>query len=353
MNSPSVAAVGAAALCVCALALANPPRIDVERRVDTGAMPKGASVSPDGTRLYVTNYGQLNRNNIGIFDTATLRRVGTVDLPGIAVESAVSPDGRTLYVSNFRRNSVQFVDLGSRQVTAEVTVGSHPKILVLSRDGRRLFAANWSGESVSEIEVASRRVVRTLRAGANPRGMALTRAGTLYVANFNDHSIDVYQGADLSRHHTIRHVCRVPRHLSLSPDDRTLYISCFTGSFLAAMDTTTERIAHTVSVGRSPKATDVLPGGRYVVTADYGGSGASIVDTQDWTARTLDIPGMDHASGVAAARQGMRFFVTGWYDDHVYAVAPFAHGASPFTITPVERSRVHEQRAYHDQHPAE
>lgn len=45
MNSSSVVACGASVVCVCALALASPPRIDVERRVDTGAMPKGATVS--------------------------------------------------------------------------------------------------------------------------------------------------------------------------------------------------------------------------------------------------------------------------------------------------------------------
>lgn len=333
-------------------AIATPPVLAVHQGVETGAMPKGVTISPDGTRLYVTNYGQLDRLNVTIHDARTLARVGRIDVPGIVVESAISPDGRTLYLSNFRRNSVQFVDVGSRQVTREIHVGSHPKILVLSRDGRRLFAANWNGRSVSEVDTATGRVTRTLAVGEHPRGMALTRSGRLYVANFSDHTIDVFDGPALDQHHRIRRVCRIPRHLALSPDDRTLYISCFSESSLAAMDTVSERITHRVSVGRSPKANDVLPGGRYVVTADYGGSGATLVDTRDWTAQRIDIPAMDHASGVVAARRGLRFYVTGWYDGHLFSVG-LEHDGPRYVVPRALQASVRAQRSFHDQHPAE
>ena len=248
--APALCLAGAISL-VSVGAVATPPVLAVHRGAETGAMPKGVSISPDGTRLYVTNYGQLDRLSVTVHDAQTLARVGRIDVPGIVVESAISPDGRTLYLSNFRRNSVQFVDVASRQVTREVRVGSHPKILVLSRDGRRLFAANWNGRDVTEVDTATGRLVRTLSAGTHPRGMALTRSGRLYVANFSDHTIDVFDGPSLERHHRLRRVCRIPRHLALSPDDRTLYISCFSESVLAAMDTRTEQITHRVAVGRS------------------------------------------------------------------------------------------------------
>jgi YVTN family beta-propeller protein len=347
-----MAALALAGTLVGPWVVATPPLLDVHAQVPTGAMPKGVSLSPDGQRLYVANYGQLDRGNITVHDARTLRRLARFDLPGIAVETAVSTDGRTLYVSNFRRNSVQFVDTASGAVTREVTTGSHPKIVVLSPDGRRLFAANWGGQSVTELNARTGAVVRTLRVGANPRGMAISRSGTLYVANFGAHTIDVFSGPDLSRHHTLSHVCRVPRHLALSPDDRTLYVSCFTASALGVLDTATERFTRFVSVGRSPKALDVFPDGRHVVTANYGGCGATVVDTRDWTTRTLDIPAMDHASGVVAGRDGLRFYVTGWYDDHLFAVGLSGQGPR-VTISAAERLRVRAQRAFHDAHPAE
>jgi DNA-binding beta-propeller fold protein YncE len=118
------------------------------------------------------------------------------------------------------------------------------------------------------------------------------------------------------------------------------------------LDTATERVTRRVPVGRAPKAVDATADGRWVVTADYGGSGLTLVDTADWTARTLDIPSLDHASGVAVAPAGARFYVTGWYDNHVYAVGPT--GAGPhLTVTPAERRRVLERRLFHALHPVE
>lgn len=322
---------------------AVPPQLETQCAIATGSMPKGVALSPDGRRLYVTNFGQLNRNNVTVVDTDTFEQLARIDVPGIVVESVVSPDGRTLYVSNFRRNSVQFIDLGTRAVTREVSVGSHPKILVLSHDGQRLFAANWGSNNVTEIDTRSGNVVRTLPAGQNPRGMAITRGGRLYVANFNGRSIDVYEGPRMETHRRLENICRIPRHLVLSPDETRLYISCFTESYLAVLDTRTERIVRRVPVGRSPKANDVTRDGRYVVTANYGGSSVSIVDTTDWTVRTVEVPGMDAASGIVAAPNQLRFFVTGWYDDHLYALGVVGTGPR-YTIDARAARRIRANR---------
>jgi YVTN family beta-propeller protein len=339
-------------LAVAPRAAATAPAIEVQQAVPTGSMPKGVTISPDGRHLFVTNYGQLNHDNVSVFDAETLRLEYRIDVPGIVVESAISPDGNTLYVSNFRRNSVQFVDLARREVTHEVTAGLHPKILVLSHDGSRLFAANWGSQDVTEIDTATATATRTLHAQLNPRGMAITQAGRLYIANFNSRSIDIYEGASMETHRRLENVCRIPRHLVLSPDETRLYVSCLTDSTLVVLDTQSERAIRRVPVGRSPKADDVTADGRYVVTADYGGSSVTIVDTTDWTRRTIEVPGMDAASGIVTARQGVRFFVTGWYDDHLYAVGLEGSG-SRYAIDARTAVRTRESRANHRLHPAE
>ncbi len=320
-------------------ARATPPPLDVQAVAPCGSMPKGATLSPDGRLFYVANFGQENAKSVSVYDARTLAEVATFGVPGIVVESVLSPDGATLFLSNFERDSVQMVDTRTRRVTREVKVGSHPKIMVLSRDGATLFAANWNGESVSEIDVARGKVVRTLAVGKHPRGMALTRAGTLYVANFDGASIDVFTGQDRKDHHRIP-ACAIPRHLALSPDEKTLYVSCYHSSAVEALDLATETVAHHVPVGPSPKSLEVTPDGRFVFTADYGviddgtgdpdrprppkhgdvPSGVSVVDTHDWTARVLTIPGMNRGSGVAIAPDGVHALVTGWNDNHVYLV---------------------------------
>lgn len=314
-----------------AFAYAQPPRLEVQAVAETGSMPKGVSISPDGKHAYVTNFGQSNGKNIDVYDAETLAHESTIDVMGNVVESVLSADGKTIYASNFIRNSVQFIDLASRRVTKEITVGLHPKILVPSADGQFLFAANWSGQSVSEIEISTGKVIRTLpTSGLNPRGMAVTQGGVLYAANFNGASIDVFKGPDLKDRHTLP-VCQIPRHLSLSPDEKMLFISCYHDSQLHAVDVATEKLVHTLHVGSSPKSVEVSRDGRYVWSADYGPetNSVSVVDTQDWTARVFRVPGMDRGSGITLFPDGKRALVTGWWDSHVYLVGFEGTGGDP------------------------
>lgn len=294
-------------------------------------MPKGVSLSSDGKHAYVTNFGQAESRNIFVYNAETLEQEATINVPGIVVESVLSPDGTTIYASNFQRNSVQFIDLKSRKVTREIPTSLHPKILVPSPDGKYLFAANWSGQSVTQIEIASGKAIRTLpTTGLNPRGMAMTRAGVLYAANFNGASIDIFRGPEMQDRHTIP-ACAIPRHLTLSPDDKMLFISCYHDSMLHAVDLQSEKVVHALHVGSSPKSVEVSRDGRWVWSADYGKetNSVSVVDTTDWTARVYQIPGMDRGSGLTLYPDGKHALVTGWYDDHVYRVGFEGSGGDP------------------------
>jgi YVTN family beta-propeller protein len=309
-------------------AAAQPPQLEVQAVAATGSMPKGVSLSPDGKRAYITNFGMHNGQNIEVVDASTLEHIDSIDLKGNVVESVLSPDGTTIFASNFLRNSVQFVDVKTKRVTQEIPTGTHPKILVLSPDGKQLFAANWSGDSVTQIDVATAKVVRTLPAGKNPRGMAMTKGGTLYVANFNGESIDVFKGADLSAHHRFK-ACPIPRHLTLTTDEKLLIVSCYHDSMLNAVDLATEKVVHELHVGSSPKTIEVSRDGRYIWSADYGKetNSVSVIDTSDWTARVFPVPGMDHGSGLTIYPDGKHALVTGWYDNHVYMVGFEGSGA--------------------------
>jgi YVTN family beta-propeller protein len=323
--------LGLATIFGAASAEAQPPRLEVQAVAATGSMPKGVSLSPDGKHAYVTNFGQAGGKNIFVYDAETLAQEATIDLPGNVVESVLSPDGTTIYASNFLRNSVMFVDLKTRKVVREIPTGLHPKILVPSPDGKFLFAANWSGQSVTQIDIASGKVVRTLpTTGINPRGMAMTREGTLFAANFNSASIDVFRGPELGDRHTLP-ACPIPRHLTLTPDDSLLFVSCYHDSMLHAVDVATEKVVHTLHIGSLPKSVEVSRDGRWVWSADYGKetNSVSVVDTQDWTARVFAVPGMDRGSGITIYPDGRHALVTGWYDDHVYLVGFEGTGGDP------------------------
>ncbi len=201
--------------------------------------------------------------------------------------------------------------------------------MALSPDGKTLFAANWNGHSVSEVDLARGRVVRTLPVGEHPRGMVLTRGGSLYVANFDGASIDVFRGPDMGESYRLA-ACAIPRHLALSPDERTLFISCYHDSRIDALDLATERVTHSVPIGTWPKSLEATADGRYVYSADYGATNSvSVVDTRDWKETTYTVPGLDRGSGIAVLPGGERVAVTGWCDNHVYLVGFKGTGGHP------------------------
>jgi YVTN family beta-propeller protein len=61
--------------------------------IDTGDLPRGLHVSPDGKRFYITNVGD---GTLSVVDTITNFVATIVDVPGHPEAVAVSPDGERI-----------------------------------------------------------------------------------------------------------------------------------------------------------------------------------------------------------------------------------------------------------------
>ena len=71
--------------------------------IGVGDGPWGLAVTPDGSKVYVTNY--LQGNNVSVINTATTQVVTTIPVGASPHGIAVTPDGSKVYVANlvFRR----------------------------------------------------------------------------------------------------------------------------------------------------------------------------------------------------------------------------------------------------------
>ena len=85
--------------------------------------PYGIAVSPDGTKVYVTNLGN---NKVSVIDTATNTVITNVPVGSIPIGVAVTPDGSKVYVANQNSNNVSVINTTTNSVIQTVNVGISP-----------------------------------------------------------------------------------------------------------------------------------------------------------------------------------------------------------------------------------
>jgi YVTN family beta-propeller protein len=315
------------------LAGAKPPALSVSATAETGSMPKAVVVSPDGKHLVVTNFGFWKTKNVYWYEPATLKKIDQTDFndkDGNAVEAVFSPDSKIVYVSNFNGNKIEVIDTATRKVTKSVDVGLRPKITILSKDGTKMMVANWDSYSATIYDTKDFKLLYKLKANEHPRGIAITNSGKAYIAGFEGDELDIYDGEGFSNHKKVK-ACKHVRHMTLSPDEKTLYLSCYYLGQLGAWDVATDKMQKLVQIGQEPKSSAVSADGRWVFVANFGtpdNDSISVVDTTDWTQRFVKVPKMDQGCGLTLAPDQKTVWVTGWNSRTVHAI-----DVSPLNIT--------------------
>jgi YVTN family beta-propeller protein len=158
--------------------------------------PQGTAVSPDGTRLYVTNAGT---NTVTVVDTTTNTVLGapiSVGIGEFAEAVAVSPDGLKIFVLSHQGVSqgatkISVIDVGTSTVTNTInlTVNAAPAIsnfqsgtIVINPQGTMAYASASEAKTVFAIDLATNTVVSTIDMGflttQRPFALAMDPTGT-------------------------------------------------------------------------------------------------------------------------------------------------------------------------------
>ncbi|MCD6498107.1 MAG: YncE family protein [Deltaproteobacteria bacterium] len=304
----------------------------------TGIMPKGASISPDGKHLYVSNYGRRFLNAISVFEVPALKLIKKVNLKGDSIESALSPDGKLLFSTNKIGALLQVFDAVTMQLLRSIHIGGFPKVIAVSPDGAWVYLSRWSGRGISRVSTKTWQQQHLTTHQIHPRGLAFCgQAPHLFVANNGTNTVTVVDPVAFKVIREI-HVGRFPRHVACSHDGKMLYVTVMSTSQVVAIDPNTDRILHRVSVGRAPKTVAVSFDDRFVYTADYSGHSMSIVDTRTWKSKALLLD-IWKGSGLAVHPSDHWIYVTGWCSDDIWAVERIGLNDKPATPGPMRPRR--------------
>ncbi len=252
------------------------------RRVPTGRMPHEIAVSPRGDLAAVVAYGG---RTIELFDLATARRVGTIDLGENARPHGLLwlQDGRIVATMEGRSALAVVSDpTGAAPRVLGIPTGAKGSHMVaVSPDFMRAYVANMGSGSVGVFDLAAGRKLTDIAVGGQPEGIAVTPDGKrLWVA---DRAGDTVQVVELATRRTIAKQAtgKTPIRVAVSPDGRHAITSDYGAGTISVFDAATARPLRTIVVGRlgSEQVTAIFSGdGRRLYVAETGVDRVAEVD---------------------------------------------------------------------------
>lgn len=239
--------------------------IDLDARrelgvVGTGEQPGLARISPDGRSLVVSNRGSGSVSIYGVDPTPAAVKSGLnipllgekrdvsrkVSLPKLratfagcpgATDIAVLPYSTKAFIACSGGHQVMAValaqaadswavkqnpSLATDHMLALLDVGKTPVQLALKPDGGQVFSANFDSDSISTIDTDSNEVTRTDTIADGPvRGVVSKDDDTLWIANFNADSINLWSIEDSQAEYGVR-TGRAPDAMAFSNDEHLL-----------------------------------------------------------------------------------------------------------------------------------
>ena len=216
-------------------------RVDVEsltidQVIGVGPVPKFVAVTPDDTKVLVTNWCGYD---LSVVDAATAAEIARIPIGRFPRGIAVSSDSTTAYVAVMGSSDIAIVDLTN--LAAPVSwirgVGRGPRSLVLSPDDRYLFATLNQGGGMVKIDLATNAVVGAVSTGMGVRSMSISDDGSaIFLVNYHSDTFSKVRTADMVELQRIATPTR-PIGISYDPETRRVWVATYRGTIQIYEDT--------------------------------------------------------------------------------------------------------------------
>jgi gliding motility-associated-like protein len=228
----------------------------VSATIPVGNSPMGIVVSPDATRVYVVNQGSIftpgTPGTVSVINTATNTVIATITVSLQPQGICISPDGSKVYVANVNSNNVSVINTATNTVSTVIGVGTQPITVAIAPDGSRLYVPNFGNNNVSVINTATNAVITTVNVGTNPNGAAISPDGSkVYITNQNFANVSVINTGTNTVAATIA-VGSQPQGVSFTSDGTKAYIANFGSNSISVINIATNTVSSTVTVGTAP-----------------------------------------------------------------------------------------------------
>ncbi len=206
-----------------------------------GSSPAQITITPDGSRLFVSNFDvTLRQRWIVVVDASSMAVIDTIADVGDAPHGVVlSPDGRIVITTNALGDDLSVIDVGTLEVVERIPAspdnpiapGTSPQLEPyqgeFTRDGRYFWFTCRAGAQVRILDVGARRVVDSIGVATRPLIPSFTPDGREFwapgQANGQISIIDVETRRVTA---TISGLATQPHAVAFTSDGRAAFVSC-------------------------------------------------------------------------------------------------------------------------------
>jgi YVTN family beta-propeller protein len=225
-----------------------------------GRAPHEAFFTPDGKEVWVTVRGE---DYVAVLDGATYEEKTRIKTPAGPGMQIFSPDGKYGYVCSSFNPETDIITVADHQIVGRVKQDSPfcPNIAA-TPDGKQVwFTLKDVGKTMVFDAQPPFEVLKSIDTGpiTNHVNFAHNANGTFaYVTIGGLNEVKVFRTDDFSEVATIP-VGNLPHGIWPSGDGSRVYVGLENADGLAAIDTLTNKVIATISIGQAPQAVNYVP----------------------------------------------------------------------------------------------
>jgi YVTN family beta-propeller protein len=247
----------------------------VDRVVPVGIMPSdidgphNITVAPDGKAYYITIAHGTPYGSLWKMDVAGDSLLGRAQVELFPTTISLTPDGQFAFVANSdfhgdhpRTNVVSVVHTPTMTKITDVPACDMPHGVKVNHAGTRVYVSCMHSDEILQFEVATFEISRRARTG---EGHPMASTGPM---QHGPAAPALASGAK---------EC-APTFVSVSPDDKRLYVACNTGNSVQVWDAARLVPIKEIPVGKGAYNVEPSPDGKLVIVTNKKDQSVSLID---------------------------------------------------------------------------
>ena len=259
---------------------------EVIHQFNGGNRPRGITLSPDGTKLYVC---ASDDNLVRVFDTETYEELPSLPSGPDPELFIIEPSGKRLYIANEDDNLVTVTDTETRTVLAEVPVGVEPEGMGMSPDAKWVVNTSETTNMAHFISTEDYQIKHNVLVDQRPRYAQYSADGTrLFVSSEIGGTVTVMDIAADGTPEVIKKISfEVPGVLpewlqpvgvKVTEDGGRVFVALGPANRVAVIDGESLEVIDYIITGQRVWQLAFTPGEEYLLTTNGNSNDITVID---------------------------------------------------------------------------